>query len=107
MSDFTLDDLAAIIKTRAASSAETSYTRRLLDKGAVHCARKMGEEAVEAIIAATQKDREGLVAESADVLYHLLVLLEASGVSLSEVEAELQRRTSMSGLEEKASRKQL
>jgi phosphoribosyl-ATP pyrophosphohydrolase len=105
MSRFTLDDLAAIIKTRASASAETSYTRRLLDKGAVHCARKMGEEAVEAIIAATQKDRPGLVAESADVLFHLLVLLEASGVSLSEVEAELQRRTSMSGLEEKASRK--
>ena len=59
----------------------------------MHCARKMGEEAVEAIIAATQKDRAGLVAESADVLYHLLVLLEASGVSFSEVEAELQRRT--------------
>jgi phosphoribosyl-ATP pyrophosphohydrolase len=107
MSDFTLDDLAAIIKTRATGSADGSYTRKLLDKGAVHCARKMGEEAVEAIIAATQKDRAGLVAESADVLYHLLVLLEASGLSLSEVEAELQRRTSMSGLEEKASRKQL
>jgi phosphoribosyl-ATP pyrophosphohydrolase len=105
MSDFTLDDLAAIIKQRASASAENSYTRKLLDKGPVHCARKMGEEAVEAIIAATQKDRAGLVAESADVLYHLLVLLEASGVALSEVEAELQRRTSMSGLEEKASRK--
>ena len=105
MSAFTLDDLAAIIKTRAASSAEVSYTRKLLDKGPVHCARKMGEEAVEAIIAATQKDREGLIAESADVLYHLLVLLQASGVSLSEVEAELQRRTAQSGLDEKASRK--
>lgn len=105
MSSFTLDDLAAIIKERAKGSAETSYTRKLLDKGPVHCARKMGEEAVEAIIAATQQDRAGLVAESADVLYHLLVLLQASGVSLSEVEAELQRRTSMSGLEEKASRK--
>lgn len=105
MADFTLDDLATIIKTRAASGGETSYTRKLLDKGPVHCARKMGEEAVEAVIAATQGDRAGLVAESADVLYHLLVLLQASDIPLSEVQAELKRRTAMSGLEEKASRK--
>jgi phosphoribosyl-ATP pyrophosphohydrolase len=105
MSRFTVTDLAAVIAQRAAAAGEGSYTRKLLDKGAVHCARKMGEEAVEAIIAATQKDRAGLVAESADVVYHLLVLLQASGIPLSEVEAELERRTAMSGLEEKASRK--
>lgn len=105
MSRFKLDDLADLIRKRAEEGDETSYTRKLLDKGAVHCARKMGEEAVEAIIAATQKDKKQLVAESADVLYHLLVLLEASGISLRDVEAELERRTAMSGLEEKASRK--
>jgi phosphoribosyl-ATP pyrophosphohydrolase len=105
MSRFKLDDLADLIKQRAQSGGEASYTRKLLDKGAVHCARKMGEEAVEAIIAATQKDKKQLTAESADVLYHLFVLLEASGIPLRDVEAELERRTAMSGLEEKASRK--
>jgi phosphoribosyl-ATP pyrophosphohydrolase len=105
MSRFKLDDLADLIRERAQNGGETSYTRKLIEKGPVHCARKMGEEAVEAIIAATQKDKKQLVAESADVLYHLFVLLEASGISLRDVEAELERRTAMSGLEEKASRK--
>jgi phosphoribosyl-ATP pyrophosphohydrolase len=105
MSGFTIESLAELISTRAASGGEKSYTRKLLDKGPEHCARKMGEEAIEAIIAATLKDRAGLVAESADVVYHLLVLLQASGIPLREVEAELERRTAMSGLEEKASRK--
>ena len=69
-----------------------------------HCAKKFGEEAVEAVLAAVAEDRDRLIAESADTLYHLLVLLEARGVSLAEVEALLETRTKKSGLEEKASR---
>jgi phosphoribosyl-ATP pyrophosphohydrolase len=105
MSRFTIHDLAAAIDARAASGGEASYTRKLLDKGAVHCAKKLGEEAVETVIAALGTDREHLVAESADLIYHLLVLLKSRGVRLEDVEAALAQRTSMSGLEEKASRK--
>jgi len=105
MSRFTLHDLAATIDARAASAGEASYTKKLLDKGAEHCAKKLGEEAVETVIAAIGTDRNHLIAESADLLYHLLVLLKARGVTLSDVEAALAQRTSMSGLEEKASRK--
>src|ERR1700749_4468880 len=105
MSRFTLHDLAATIDARAAAGGEASYTRKLLDKGAEHCAKKMGEEAVETVIAAIGTDRNHLIAESADLLYHLLVLLKAKGITLADVEAALAQRTSMSGLEEKASRK--
>jgi phosphoribosyl-ATP pyrophosphohydrolase len=105
MSRFTVHDLAATIETRAATGGETSYTRKLLDKGAEHCAKKLGEEAVETVIAAVENNRDRLIAESADLLYHLLVLLKSRGVKLAEVEAALGERTSMSGLEEKASRK--
>jgi phosphoribosyl-ATP pyrophosphohydrolase len=102
---FTLADLAAVIKERAAASAETSYTRTLLDKGVAHCAKKLGEEAVETALAAIGEDRERLIAETADLLYHLLVVLEARGVTIQEVEAALAARASQSGLEEKASRR--
>ena len=105
MSRFTVYDLAATIDTRAESGGEASYTRKLLDKGAEHCAKKLGEEAVETVIAAIENDREHLIAESADLLFHLLVLLKSRGISLADVEAALARRTSMSGLEEKAARK--
>jgi phosphoribosyl-ATP pyrophosphohydrolase len=105
MPRFTIHDLAATIDTRAASGGEASYTRKLLDRGAEHCAKKLGEEAVETVIAAIENDRAHLVAESADLIYHLLVLLKSRGVGLEEVEAALAQRTSMSGLEEKASRK--
>jgi phosphoribosyl-ATP pyrophosphohydrolase len=105
MSRFTVHDLAATIDARAASGGEASYTKKLLDKGAEHCAKKFGEEAVETVIAAVENDREHLIAESADVLFHLLVLLKARGISLADVEAALGQRTSMSGLEEKAARK--
>jgi phosphoribosyl-ATP pyrophosphohydrolase len=105
MSRFTLHDLAAIIDARAAAGAEASYTRKLLDKGPPQCAKKMGEEAVETVIAAIGTDREHLISESADLLFHLLVLLKSRDVRLEEVEATLGKRTSMSGLEEKASRK--
>ncbi len=99
-----LEDLASRIAERAQASPEESYTARLLAEGIERCARKFGEEAVEAIVAAVSADRAGLTAEAADVLYHLLVLLEASRVPLSEVLAELERRTGQSGLAEKASR---
>src|SRR5947209_17131517 len=105
MPPFTLHDLAARVHERARQSADVSYTRKLLDRGVGHCAKKLGEEAVEAAIAAVAEDREGLVREAADVLYHLLVVLHVRGISLDEVEAELAARTGQSGLEEKAARK--
>lgn len=104
MSGFTLQDLEARVKERAQASAETSYTRKLLDKGVTHCAKKLGEEAIETVMAATGEDRGRVVAEAADLLYHLLVVLHARGVSLAEVEAALAERKGISGLEEKAAR---
>jgi phosphoribosyl-ATP pyrophosphohydrolase len=105
MSRFTVHDLAATIDARAASGGEASYTRKLLDKGTEHCAKKLGEEAVETVIASLGNDRDHLIAESADLIFHLLVLLKSRDISLQDVEATLARRTAMSGLEEKASRK--
>jgi phosphoribosyl-ATP pyrophosphohydrolase len=105
MPRFTIHDLAATIDTRAASGGEASYTRKLLDKGAEHCAKKLGEEAVETVIAAVENDRDHLIAESGDLLFHLLVLLKSRGIRLEDVEAVLEKRTTMSGLEEKAARK--
>ena len=101
---FTLDDLARIVAERAGAGADQSYTAQLLADGPTRAAKKLGEEAVEAAIAAVQGNRAGLVGEAADVLYHLLIVLRAGGVSLDEVMAELQRRTAQSGLDEKASR---
>jgi phosphoribosyl-ATP pyrophosphohydrolase len=105
MARFTLHDLAATIDVRAGSGGDASYTRKLLDKGAEHCAKKFGEEAVETVIAAVQNDRDHLLAEGADLLFHFLVLLKSRDVSLQDVEAVLAQRTQMSGLEEKAARK--
>ncbi len=103
---FTLHDLADTIDSRAAAAdGEQSYTKKLLDKGAVHCAKKFGEEAVEAVIAAVDNDRTDLINESADVLFHLLVLLKSRGITIQDVEAALGARTHQSGLQEKASRK--
>lgn len=104
MTRFTLEDLAAIVATRARSDDEKSYTRQLIGKGVAKCAQKLGEEAVEAAIAAVQADKAELTGEAADVLYHLLVVLEASNVPLSDVMDELARRTEQTGLEEKATR---
>jgi phosphoribosyl-ATP pyrophosphohydrolase len=104
MTKFTLEDLAKIIAARASESAEKSYTRKLLDAGIEKCAKKLGEEATETVIAAAAGTKEQVVAESADLLYHLLVVLKARGVDLSEVYAELEKRTAQSGLEEKAAR---
>src|SRR5437763_2035894 len=105
MSRFTLHDLATTIDARAVSGGEASYTRKLLDKGAGHCAKKLGEEAVETVIAAIENDRGHLIAESADLIFHLLLLLKSRGVTLGDVEAALAQRTGRSGLEEKAARK--
>jgi phosphoribosyl-ATP pyrophosphohydrolase len=104
MSRFTLDDLAAIIGSRAAATADKSYTRSLLDAGAARVAKKLGEEAVECVIAALATDREALVGECADLVYHLMVLLHLRGIALDEVLAELERRTTQSGHAEKAAR---
>ena len=105
MSDFTLADLAAIIAERARDAdAESSYTARLLSRGVAQTAKKFGEEAVEAVLAAVGGDRQALTAEAADVLYHLMVMLKAGGVELQDVMAELETRTGQSGLAEKAAR---
>jgi phosphoribosyl-ATP pyrophosphohydrolase len=101
---FTLDDLAENIARRAGASPEKSYTRSLLDKGAAHCARKFGEEAIELAIAAAAGNESAVRGEAADVLYHLLVLLRARGIALSSVMNELESRTERSGHEERASR---
>lgn len=104
MSAFTLETLAAIIKARRGADAGASYTKSLLEKGPVRVAKKFGEEAVELVIATVEGDRQPIVCESADVLYHLLVVLEATGVGMDEVLAELAQRTRQSGHQEKASR---
>ena len=105
MSKFTLNDLAKIVHERAKAGAAESYTSTLIGKGVAHCAKKLGEEAIETAMAAVQEDKGRLVAEASDLLYHLLVVLEARSVTLSDVEAELQKRTAQSGHAEKASRK--
>jgi phosphoribosyl-ATP pyrophosphohydrolase len=101
---FTLDELARMIDERAEAPPETSYTRSLLDRGAAHCARKFGEEAIEFTIAAAAQDDNAVRAEAADVLYHLLVALHARGVAVSSVMDELGNRSRQSGHQEKASR---
>lgn len=101
----TLDDLEARIALRAAASPDESYTAKLIGRGMEKCAQKLGEEATEAVIAAVTGNRHELVKESADMLYHLLVVLRAADIPLSEVMAELDARTAQSGLAEKASRR--
>jgi len=96
--------LAATIAARRGADPATSHTAALLAKGPAKCAEKFGEEALEAIIEAVRGDRATLTREAADVLYHMLVMLEAGGVTLEEVLAELERREGMSGIAEKASR---
>jgi phosphoribosyl-ATP pyrophosphohydrolase len=105
---YRLDVFAALedtIVSRRGASPETSYTARLFAQGIEKCAKKLGEEAVEAAIAAVSGNRPHLTREAADVLYHLLVLLAAAEVPLSDVMTELERRSNTSGLDEKASRK--
>ncbi len=104
MTEFTLEQLAAIIRDRSGATSASSYTKSLLEAGPARVAKKLGEEAVEAVIAAVQADRQALICESADVFYHLLVLFQASGITLQDVLAELERRTTQSGHDEKAGR---
>jgi len=101
---FTLDDLAQIIRSRRDAASEASYTKKLFENGPRLIAKKLVEEAVETVIAALGQDKDALTREAADLVYHLLVLLEAKSVTLADVLAELQRRTAQSGLAEKASR---
>ena len=100
----TLEELEARIAIRAAASPEESYTAKLIARGMNKAAQKVGEEATEAVIAAVTGDRAELVKESADLLYHLLVVLKAADIPLGDVMAELDARTAQSGLAEKASR---
>jgi phosphoribosyl-ATP pyrophosphohydrolase len=104
MSRFTIQDLEQRVRERAQAGADVSYTRKLLDRGVAHCAKKFGEEAFETALAAVGEDRERLIAEAADLIYHLLVLLKAREITLAEVEAALAARTQQSGLDEKAAR---
>ncbi len=100
----TLDDLFQTITDRKTADPASSWTAQLLAKGPEKCAEKFGEEAVEAIIEAVRGDKAALTAEAADVLYHLLVMLAARDVPLSDVLEELSRRIATSGIAEKASR---
>ena len=104
MAEFSLNDLEKIIVERGRSGAADSWTAKLFEKGIDKAAQKLGEEAVEAAIAAVKGDRAGLISESADLLYHLLVALALSDISVNDVMAELQARTGQSGIAEKASR---
>lgn len=104
MSGFSLEALEALVAERAKAAPETSYTAKLKAGGPERAAKKLGEEAVEAVIAAVTANKVELVKESADVLYHLLVVLNIAGVKVSEVMDELERRTAQSGLAEKAAR---
>lgn len=104
MSAFTLEALEAIVARRARSGDPDSWTAKLVAAGMPKASRKLGEEAVETLVAALSGDREALVSESADLLYHWLVVLAIAEVPMSEVLAELERRTSRSGLAEKRSR---
>ena len=103
MSD-ALDRLEATIKERRSADPDTSYVAKLTARGRAKIAQKLGEEAVETVIAAMENDRLGVVAESADLLFHLSLLLADMNVPLADVYAELDRREGVSGLAEKAAR---
>ncbi|NKB51603.1 MAG: phosphoribosyl-ATP diphosphatase [Rhizobiaceae bacterium] len=104
MTQFSLSQLEQIIADRAISGDTSSWTAKLVGDGIEKAAEKLGEEAVETIIAALARDADGVRAEAADLLYHLLVVLHIKGVSVDEVMTELEQRTSQSGIVEKASR---
>ncbi|WHA41258.1 phosphoribosyl-ATP diphosphatase [Agrobacterium larrymoorei] len=106
MSGFSLSDLERIVAERASASPDNSWTAKLFAAGQSKAAKKLGEEAVETVIAAISNDRKNLTDEAADLLYHLLVVLKIADIPLTEVFAELERRTGQSGIQEKASRPQ-
>jgi phosphoribosyl-ATP pyrophosphohydrolase len=105
MAGFSLSDLERIVAERARSGDADSWTAKLFSRGIDKASQKLGEEAVETVIAAVKGDADGLVSESADLIYHWLVVLAIAGIPLADVMAELERRTAQSGLAEKASRK--
>lgn len=105
MGGFSLTDLEAIVAQRAAASPDESWTAKLFAAGQPKAAKKLGEEAIEAVMAAVTGDRNNLIYESADLLYHLLVVLKIAEIPLADVMNELARRTGQSGLAEKAGRK--
>ena len=100
----TLDALEQTIRERRLGDPDSSYVARLTAKGRAKIAQKLGEEAVETVIAAIADDKDGIASEAADLMFHLLVLLADAGLSLDDVRAELARREGVSGLDEKASR---
>lgn len=102
-----LAELADAVVSRRGAPPDQSYTAKLLSQGIAKCAKKLGEEAVEAALAAVAGDKLQVTTEAADVLYHLLVLLEAADVPLADVMAELERRKGVSGIAEKSARKQV
>lgn len=104
MSSFTLADLEAIVASRAQADPSQSWTAKLVAGGQDKAAKKLGEEAIEAVMAAVKQDRENLVYESADLLYHLMVVLKIADIPLQAVMQELERRTAQTGLSEKTSR---
>jgi len=100
----TLETLEALLEGRKSADPATSYVAKLYSKGAKKIAQKVGEEAVETAMAVAADDNAELITESADLLFHLMVLLKARGLSLVDVTTELARREGLSGLEEKARR---
>lgn len=104
MTQFTLADLETIVASRAGASPEASWTARLVAGGMEKAAKKLGEEAVETVIAAIQGEETPIVSETADLLFHLLVVLRVAGIPLDRVMAELEKRTAESGVAEKARR---
>jgi phosphoribosyl-ATP pyrophosphohydrolase len=105
MADF-LDTLEQVIRDRRTGDPSASYVAKLTARGRAKIAQKVGEEAVETVIAAIADDKAGLVSESADLIFHLAVLLADAGLSLDDVRAELARREGVSGIDEKASRRE-
>ena len=105
MADHPIDRLFKIIQSRKGADITESYTAQLLKEGAAKCAKKFGEEAVEVVLAAVAKDKKSLREESADVLYHLLVVWAACGLTPQDVYAVLAAREKQSGLAEKAARR--
>lgn len=105
MTAFSLADLEKIVAQRARSGDAQSWTAKLFQSGMERAAKKLGEEGVETVIAAVGGDKAALVSESADLLYHWLVVLAIAGIPLDDVMTELERRTGQSGIAEKASRK--
>ncbi|PST17746.1 phosphoribosyl-ATP diphosphatase [Rhizobium sp. JAB6] len=104
MSGFTLSDLERIVEERSKASPNESWTAKLFAAGQPKAAKKLGEEAIEAVMAAIVNDRDNLTYEAADLLYHLMVVLKIAGIPVENVMGELERRTAQSGLQEKASR---